>query len=450
MHLLRPLLAHAALPALLFSCCLSPADDWPQWLGPRRDGEWRETGILEKFPPGGPRVLWRVPVGPGFAGPAVADGRVYLTDRVPAQDSARPASAFDRARLPGEERVLCLSEDDGHVLWQYSYDCPYTISYGSGPRATPLVSGKKVYTLGAEVDLLCFDAESGRKLWGRDLKKDYGAATPTWGFAAHPLLDGPRLICLVGGEKSVAVAFDKDTGKEIWRALSAKEPGYSPPTLIQVGERRQLIIWHPESVNALEPETGKVYWSQPFTARSGLSVPTPRQAGDRLFVTAFYEGGLMLKLAADPPGATILWQGKKHSERDTDTLHSIMPTPFLEDGYIYGVCSYGQLRCLRADTGERVWETLAATTPNGKETRWANAFLIKNGSRYFLFNEQGDLIIARLTPKGYEELSRARLLEPTNPDPGRRVVWSHPAFAQRCVFVRNDRELLRASLAAEP
>ena len=134
--------------------------------------------------------------------------------------------------------------------------------------------------------------------------------------------------------------------------------------------------------------------------------------------------------------------------RTTDGLHSIMPTPSIKDGHIYGVCSYGQLRCLKADTGERVWETLKATTGDKLE-RWANAFLVAQGDRFFLFNEKGDLIIARLTPKGYEEISRAHILEPTNTMPGRPVVWSHPAFANKCIYARNDKEIVCISLAAE-
>jgi hypothetical protein len=242
------------------------------------------------------------------------------------------------------------------------------------------------------------------------------------------------------------VAFDRNTGKELWRALGAKEPGYCPPMIYTVGKTRQLIIWHPESINSLDPETGKVYWSQPFPVRSGLSIPTPRVQDDLLFITSFYNGPIMLRLDRDKPAASVVWRGKNISERNTDGLHSIMPTPFIDGDHIYGVCSYGQLRCLKAATGERVWETFAATTGD-KEVRWANAFLIKNGDHYFLHNEKGDLIIARLTPKGYEEISRAKLVEPTNTAAGRDVVWSHPAFANRCVYARNDKELVCASLA---
>jgi outer membrane protein assembly factor BamB len=424
------------------------ADDWPQWLGPQRDAVWRESGILKVFPDTGPKIAWRTPIGSGYAGPAVADGRVYVADRLNKTGAANPANPFDRGSVPGLERVQCLDEKTGEVLWARQYDCTYTVSYGAGPRVAPLVSGGRVYTLGAEGNLFCLNAKDGNIVWSRDLKKDFNAKTPLWGFSAAPLLDGDKLICLVGGEGSVAVALNKDTGAELWRALSAKEPGYAPPTLIQAGGKRQLIIWHPESVNSLDPETGKVYWTERFASQAGLSVSTPRQAGDLLFITTFYNGSLMLRLDQDKPGASVLWKSKKVSERDTDGLHSIIPTPFLENGYIYGICSYGQLRCLKAETGERVWETLKATTPDEKETRWGNAFLIKNGDRFFLFNEKGDLITASLTPEGYREISRAHLLEPTNHDPGRDVVWSHPAFANRHVFVRNDKEIVCADLSA--
>src|SRR5947209_17130051 len=116
------------------------ADDWPQWLGPKRDGVWRETGIVEKFPPGGPKVRWRYPVGEGYSGPAVANGRVFVSDRVRATGAANPADPFQSSRVEGKERLLCLDEATGKLIWQYAYDCPYRISYAAGPRATPAVS----------------------------------------------------------------------------------------------------------------------------------------------------------------------------------------------------------------------------------------------------------------------------------------------------------------------
>jgi len=433
-----------AFTILLICAGYTRADDWPQWLGPQRDGVWRETGIIEKFPESGLKVKWRLPVHAGYSGPAVSGGRIYLTDRKAGTSSGR--DPFQRGVIPGNERVLCLNEADGKVIWQHAYDCPYNVSYPSGPRATPVVHDGKVYTLGTEGNLFCFNSADGKVLWSREFKKDFAIDTPLWGFSAHPLIDGDKLICLVGGSNSVAVAFDRNNGKELWRALGAKEPGYCPPMIYTVGKTRQLIIWHPESINSLDPGTGKVYWSHPFPVRSGLSIPTPRVQDDLLFITSFYNGPIMLRLDREQPAASVVWRGKNISERDTDGLHSIMPTPFIDGDHLYGVCSYGQLRCLKTATGERVWETFAPTTGD-KEARWANAFLIKNGDRYFLHNEKGDLIIARLTPKGYEEISRAKLVEPTNTAAGRDVVWSHPAFANRCVYARNDKELVCASLA---
>src|ERR1051325_3254978 len=217
------------------------ADDWPQWLGPQRDAIWRETGIVEKFPTNGLKFRWRVPVGGGYAGPAVAKGRVYVTDRQLAKGASNPANPFDRGEIPGSERVLCLNEADGKIVWQHEYNCAYSVSYPSGPRATQTVHDGKVYTLGAEGNLACLDAEKGTLLWSHDFKKDFNLKTPMWGFAGHPLVDGQKLICLAGGDGSVAVAFDKDSGKELWRALSAKEPGYAPPMIYEFAAKRQLI-----------------------------------------------------------------------------------------------------------------------------------------------------------------------------------------------------------------
>lgn len=425
------------------------ADDWPQWLGPQRDGIWRETGILEKFPEGGVKVRWRQKIGGGYSGPSVANGRVYVLDRQLATGAENPKNAFSRGEIPGVERLVCLSEVDGKPLWTNQYDCSYTVSYSAGPRATPIVVDGKVFTLGAEGNLLCLDAQNGKESWARDLKKDFEMKTPMWGFAGHPLVDGRKVICLVGGKGSVAVAFDKESGRELWRALSAKEPGYAPPMIFEFGGQRQLIIWHPEAVNALDPETGKVLWSHALSpaVRAGMSIATPRKAGEFLFLSSFYNGSLLLKIGGAEP--KVVWGSKKVSEMDTDGLHSVMSTPWIEDGYIYSPCSYVQFRCLKFETGERIWETFEPTS--GKSQRWGNAFVVKQEAQghSFIFSEQGDLIIANLKPERYEEISRTHLIDADNRDPGRMVVWSHPAYANRSVYARNDHEIVCASLAKE-
>lgn len=413
-------------------------DDWPQWQGPQRDGVWRETGIVDTFPAGGPKVLWRTAIGAGFAGPSVAQGKVFVADRINTPGAEQSSDKI--------ERVLCLNEADGKLLWKQEYPCSYQgMQYSAGPRAAPTVAQGKVYALGAAGNFHCYEAATGKELWAHDFNKEYHRSTPLWGYAGHPLVDGQKVICLVGGQGATVVAFDKDTGKELWHALSAREPGYCTPALIEAGGARQLIVWHPQALNSINPDTGEVYWSIPFEVKAALALATPRKMGDQLFITSFYNGPLMVRLDAHKPTATVAWRGESNNERRTDKLHGLICTPFLEDGHIYGACSYGQLRCLKADTGERVWETFQATTE--KEVRWGTVFIVKNDQRFFLWNERGDLIIARLTPKGYDELSRAHLLDPLNTNPGRPVLWSHPAFANRSVYVRNDAEIIRVSLA---
>jgi len=421
------------------------ADDWPQWLGPQRDGVWRESGVLEKFPDGGAPRRWRVELGAGYSGPSVVDGRVYVMDRLVPTNAPTPKNAFDMSRIPGNERILCFNEPDGRLLWAHEYECSYTVSYAAGPRITPLVADGRVYALGAMGNLTCLDAKTGKLNWARDFKTDFGLKIPTWGTSAHPLLDGNKLICLVGGEGSVAVAFDKNSGRELWRALSAKEPGYCPPTIYEFNGRRELILWHAEAVNGLDPETGRVRWSEPWKMNYGMSIAMPRKVGEQLFLTGFYNGSLMFRFEPGQEAPSVVWRTQKMSERDTAHLNCTMSTPFIDDGYIYGPCSYGQFRCLRVDTGERIWETFAPTA--GKSQRWGNCFITKNGGRYFLFSETGDLIIAKLSSKGYDEVSRMHLIDAVNTDPGRPVVWTQPAFANRRVYVRNDREMLCVDLA---
>jgi outer membrane protein assembly factor BamB len=446
-----------SLIVILASATAVMADDWPQWLGPKRDGVWRETGLVEKFPKDGPKVLWKEPIGGGYAGPAVAGGKLFVTDFVPDNQSAPSGST-----KPGKERAFCRDATTGKQLWMIEYPVEYNVSYPAGPRCTPTVDGDLVYTLGSMGDLKALSVTDGKEVWSKNFVKDYGSVWPVWGFAAHPLVDGDKLICLVGGKNDrLVVAFDKKTGKELWASQSCLgDFGYNPPTIYELGGTRQLIIWHPMAVVGLEPETGKRLWNVDFEVKASLNVPTIRKVGDdKLFLTTFFNGSILLKVGATR--ADVVWKSKAKGEtpRLTTDLSSIFCTPWVDGDYVYGVCSYGQLRCIEANTGKRVWESMEAT--RGKLTpaevaadskpdeseRWSQAFIVPQDDRYFLFNEHGDLIIAKLSPKGYEEIDRAHIIDPTNKLAGRLVVWTHPAFANKCVYVRNDEELVCVSLA---
>ena len=366
----------------------------------------------------------------GYSSPTVAGGKVYLFDRVLDEGTARSKDPFARIETPGRERVLCFDAATGVPLWKHEYSCGYTMSYNAGPRAAPLVDSDRVYTFGGEGNLQCLRTSDGSLLWQKRLNQN----TPMWGFAASPLIEGDDIIVVDNDPAGTVIAFNEQTGALAWQSLPAKEPGYSSPIVIEAGGTRQLIVWNPESLNSLDPRTGKVYWTEPFKSNAGMSIATPRRAGDLLFISSFYNGSMMMKLDSQKPAAKQVWKIGGKNEHNTASLHAVLCTPVIQDDFIYGVCSYGQLRCLKAQTGERIWETFAATSGDAGQTRWANAFIVANGDRYFLFNEQGDLIIAKFSPNGYQEISRAHLIEPTNLDPGRAVVWSQPAFANRCVY----------------
>ena len=445
------------LPALVIFAVASvaPADDWPQWLGPKRDGVWREKLAIEALPQGGLPLKWRSLVGAGYSGPAVAGGRVYLTDRQLKPGASNPANPFDRRSIPGVERVVCLDEKDGKVVWQDEYDVPYTVSYASGPRATPTVAGGKVYTVGAEGHVRCYEAATGKVVWKKTLKLSDDAPTPIWGFSASPLVDGNKLICIADGVNAEVVAFNKETGDVLWKGLTSREPGYCPPVIYEHGGKRLLIVWHPKGLASIDPETGQEYWTHPFEAENGLSIAMPRLTGDTLFVSSNYEGSRALRLdTADLKKVSLAWtRGGKGRGEENQTLYALMCTPFVRDGHVYGVSRDGALMCIKADDGTVVWQSYEATT--GQPINWGNGFLIahddggaKGGGRFFIFNEKGDLVLADLSPRGYKELGRAHLIDPDNADAQRKVVWSYPAFANGCAFVRNDKEVACYSLSA--
>ncbi len=417
------------------------AEDWPQWMGPNRDNVWRETGLLETFPEGGPKVLWRAPVAGGYAGPAVANGRVYLTDYVSKADVQ--VDNFSRKEFSGTERVLCLDEGTGQQIWKHEYPVTYGISYPSGPRCTPNFNDGKLYTLGAEGNLYCLDAATGKVIWSRNLPTDYNTKTALWGYAGHPLVDGERLICIAGGPGSHAVALDKQTGKEIWRALSSTEQGYSPPTIIEAAGVRQLILFHPNGVASVDPKTGSEHWSVDYEASNGSVIMSPLRSGNLLFAAGYSNKNILIQLGQDSPTASVLWRDESKT-----AVSPVNVQPFLEDDFLYGIDQNGVLYGVDLKTGERVWqsnEPLSAKRPVPSGT----AFIVKQDERFWLFNELGELIIAKMSREGYSEIDRAKVIDPSNVAMGRRVVWAAPAWANKKVFLRNDKECVCIDLSSD-
>jgi len=416
------------------------AEDWPQWRGAGRDGVWREDGVVKQLPAELPRK-WSAKVGAGYSGPTVAEGRVYLTDRL-----TKPEET---------ERVLCFDEQTGELLWSVAYPAPYgSIGYQAGPRASVTVQDGVAYALGATGVFHALDAKSGEVKWKANLAEQYDIEMPIWGIAGAPLIYQDLVILHIGGKDACVVALDRVTGKHVWKALSDRAQ-YTAPILVQQAGKDVVIVWTGDSVAGIDAASGEVYWRYEWKPRNmPIGIGTPVVEGDRVFFTSFYDGSLMLRLTekGGKPAFEKLWQIAGRDERNTEALHSIISTPVMRDGYIYGADSHGELRCLEAKTGERLWENLTATP----KARWSNIHFVQRitGDKLqedWLFNERGELLIGHLTPKGFTELSRGKLIEPTQEQLRQRggVCWAHPAFAKRFVFIRNDNELVCASLAAE-
>jgi len=402
--------------------------DWPEARGPNRDGVWNETGIMESFPPDGLKIAWRVPVGRGWSSPVVVQGRVYLTDAQVVRPTAK-------------ERVLCLDGATGKLLWSHQYDVDYPDwafePNAGGPRATPIIQNGKLFTLGSLGHFFCLDAAKGSVVWKKNLAKEYGVKEFT-GITASPLIEGELVILQICAKPAACVvALNKNTGKEAWKALDDSFT-YSSPIILTAGGKKQLIVWTQEAVTSLEPATGKTWWRERLQTPGDMAVSTPVFSDSRLLIA-----GLMFKLDVDKPTASALWPETMPATRRV--LSNTSTALFLGD-YVYTAKISGELVCLEAGTGKQVWTTNTVTDlKNGSSIHLALC-----GDAVFLFTNQGNLIRAQLTPQGYREFGRAHLLEPTSPFGDRKCAWTPPAYANRHVFVRNDEELVCASLAAKP
>jgi outer membrane protein assembly factor BamB len=413
--------------ALAAACFLSlaaslRADDWPQWMGPKRDAVWREDGILDKLPKGGPKELWRAKIKGGYSGPAVADGLVYVMDFVTDADTKDLSNPNKRPKVKGKERVLCLNAKDGKEVWKHEYDCEYAISYPAGPRCTPTVHDGKVYTLGALGHLHCLDARSGKVLWSHDTVKTFGARVPTWGHACSPLIDGKRVVVQVGGKGGSLLALDKQNGKEVWRALD-DPPGYSSPVIVETAKWRQLVYFSPRHVAGLNPESGKVLWKVPFKGiEYDVSISDVVFSDGVLLASNYWSGSKAITLDEKGLNPEVAWEGKD--------LSLLMSTPLVKGKHAYALDRDRGLKCIEMRTGKVVWEN-QHVTPRGRNPQASLAWV--GGDRALILNTPGELALVELRPRGLTKRGKASVIGRT---------WAHPAFADGCVFARSDSEIV--------
>lgn len=405
------------------------AEDWPQWRGVDRNGVWSETGIVDEFESDKLEPVWSAPVGSGYSGPTVSKGRVYLTSRLEDPEQI--------------EQIHCFDEETGNEIWKHVYPARYqNLSYPLGPRAAVAISNGKAYALGAMGHLHCLDAVTGEVYWKKDMLEEYDASNPVWGITSSPLVDNELVYIQIGGQPNACiVAFDKETGKERWRSLDGLA-SYSAPKFIEQAGRKLLMVWTGDWFAALNPKDGKPVWKHEFSRAKGVinvadAVVDPDT--QRVFLTSFYDGSYLYQLNDDTTVSELLWKRRGRSEIRTDALHSIISTSVIRGNYVYGIDSYGEFRCLDLTNGDRVWSDQTLLDKG----RWATAFLVQNGERTWIFTEKGELIIASLSSEGWKRISSTQLIEPTTFLPRRssNILWSHPAYANKHIFVRNDREI---------
>ena len=398
------------------STSAASAEDWPRWGGPRGDGTWRGPKLLAAWPEGKLSVVWNRPIGGGYGGLSVADGRVFVMDR-----QTEPAEI---------ERVLCLDPDSGKPLWTHEYPVKYgKLDYGNGPRATPTVFEGRVYALGAVGHSCCLDANTGAVVWSHDCVAEYNAKIPTWGLAASPVIWENLVILHPGAENGSVMASDRLTGKEVWRA-SSDPAGYATPVIINSQSGPQLIAWTPEHILGIAPRSGKINWSIPYEITYGVSIATPICRNEMVFVTGYWHGSKAIRLGRRPQDAELIWE-------DATNLRGLMSQPLYRDGRVYSIDHGHGLTCFELATGKKLWDDGHQMTPRGRNPQ-ATLVWLGDDDRAIILNELGDLILARLNPDGYHEQSRTKIIARKEGSP----IWAHPAYAGDRVYARSDSEIV--------
>ena len=395
------------------------ASDWPQFLGPTRDGVYHGSAIASAWPKEGPPIVWHKEVGEGFSGLVVSGGKLILFHRREAR-----------------EIVECLAADSGKNQWSFDYPTSYRDDFGfdEGPRGTPSIDSGKVFTFGADGALHCLEFQTGRKIWSVDTKKEFAVDKGFFGPACSPLVESNVVILQVGGKGGAGiVAFNSETGQLLWKA-TGHEAGYSSPVTGTIGGKRWLFCFTRSGLVALEPANGRVIFEFPWRARMHASVnaATPRVIGDTIFLSASYDTGAIL-LRFKETGPERLWSGD-------DILSCHYATGVHREGFLYGIDG-------RADPGFSPAPSLRCVELKTGKVRWAKeglgaGLLIQAGKHLLLMNDRGELILADASPDGFKEVSRAQILS--------REVRAHPALADGLFFARSKNQLVCVDLRQNP
>jgi outer membrane protein assembly factor BamB len=409
-------MATASLACFLaFGTITAQSTDWPQFLGPHRDGSSDEKGVATVWPAEGPRPVWKKKIGGGWSAPVLSAGKLVIFHR------------------QGDKEVLqCLDAKSGKELWTTEHPTAYSDDFGfdDGPRATPCVAGNKVYSMGAEGALGCTDLKDGKRLWSIETKKDFGTPKGFFGVACSPLVESNKVLVNIGGRNAAGiVALDKDTGKLLWKATDA-EASYSSPAAAAIGDKRYVFFFNREGLVAVEPSTGKVYFEYPWKPpiHAAVNAATPLIIGDLIFISTSYGRGATV-LRFKESGPEPLWA-------EDDVLSNHYATSVHQNGLLFGFDGRQEqgprLRCVELKTGKVRW------TENGLG---AGTVTLVNGNLLIL-TERGVLLSAPAVAQGFKPTARAQAF-PFD-------VRAYPALADGYFYARSKNELTCIDLRKQP
>ena len=395
-------------------------EDWPRWRGVRGTGEWSGPPIAQQLNSSVLPVVWRGPLGGGYSGVTVSDGRAYTMDR-PAGDDG-PLDV---------ERIVCFDAATGNLLWAHPYAAEYgDLAYNNGPRASVTIHEGRAYALGAVGHVHCLDAATGEPIWSIDSMKELAAERPIWGFAASPVIYGDLVLLHVGARPiGSLVACDRHTGEVVWRADS-DEAAYATPVIIDhpCGVP-QIVHWSPKHIMGIDPRDGQVRWKFPYDIQYGVAIADPIFHDGLLLISAFWHGARALRLGPEAQDVELAWSDQ-HENR------GLMAGPLYRDRHGYILDRDFGLTCFDYNTGKKLWDDGNKMTPKARHPH-STLIGLSGSDGALALNAKGELMHLRLNPSGYQELWRVKIIGDT---------WAHPAPTGRHLIARNDSEIVCVEL----
>lgn len=390
----------ASAPAA--SAARSTRSYWTDYRGPSRDGRYDEAPIQTAWPAGGPRLLWKQPIGGGYASFVVAEGVAFTIEQ--------------RRR---QEIVAAYDVETGRELWTQATDAEFVESMGGdGPRATPTWEAGRLYALGAEGDLRCLDAKTGKVNWSKNILKDAGADNLQWGMAGAPLIVDDKVIVLPGGRsgKSI-VAYNKMTGAQVWKSLNDTQ-AYVSPMLVMLAGKRQIVVVTANRVVGLAPQDGALLWESSWNTEMGINCSQPIVIDEnRFFISSGYgKGAALIEISGGGDGLTArkVWENTSMKNKFNSSV--------LYEGNVYGL-DEGILTCVDVKTGERKW----------KGGRYGYGQMLLASGHLIIISEQGELALVKATPDKHTEVAKFAALE--------GKTWNYPALADGRLLVRNQTQM---------